>query len=80
MLSWTKVAPNISKYDNLPFRHLGDLTKLTNIYIYADKALQANPHIERVVGHSLGAMVGLELQKNYTGLKYITYGALCIIV
>ena len=71
-----KVAPNIAnKIDNnLPFSHLGDLTK-SERYINAEKALKSNPNIERVVGHSLGGVVSLELQKNYPHLKSRTYGA-----
>jgi len=46
----------------LPCSHLGDLTK-SERYINAEKASKANPNIERVVGHSLGGVVSLELQK-----------------
>ena len=65
-----KVAPNIANKidDNLPFSHLGYMTK-SQRYVAAQKALEANPNIERVVGHSLGAMVALELQKNYPHLN-----------
>ncbi|MFM7977895.1 MAG: hypothetical protein ACKPKO_01155 [Candidatus Fonsibacter sp.] len=71
-----KVAPNIAKQidNDLPFSHLGHLTK-SERYINAEKVLKANPNIERVVGHSLGGVVSLELQKNYPGLKSRTYGA-----
>ena len=34
-----------------------------------------NPNVKRVVGHSLGGSVALELQKNYKGLESRTYGA-----
>ncbi len=44
-------------------------------YQAAEKALEANPNIKRVVGHSLGGSVALELQKNHTGLDSRTYGA-----
>jgi len=52
-----QVAPNIANKidDNLPFSHLGDMTK-SERYINAEKALKANPNIERVVGHSLGGL------------------------
>jgi homoserine acetyltransferase len=75
-LWFEKVAPNIAKKidDNLPFSHLGDMTK-SERYINAEKALKANPQIERVVGHSLGAMAALELQRHYPSLKSRTYGA-----
>ncbi|MFM7989252.1 MAG: hypothetical protein ACKPKO_59055, partial [Candidatus Fonsibacter sp.] len=71
-----KVAQNIAKQidDNLPFSHLGDLTK-SERYINAEKALKSDPNIDRVVGHSLGGVVSLELQKNYPGQKSRTYGA-----
>lgn len=71
-----KLSPNIANKinDNLPFSHLGDLTK-SERYINAEKALKANPNIQRVVGHSLGGSVALELQKKYPGLKSRTYGA-----
>ena len=41
----------------------GDL-KNSERYQQADKALRANPNITRVVGHSLGGSVALELEKN----------------
>ncbi|MFM7981565.1 MAG: hypothetical protein ACKPKO_19825 [Candidatus Fonsibacter sp.] len=65
-----KVAPNIAKqiYDNLHFSHLGVLTK-SERYINAETALKANPNIERVVGHSLGGSVALELQKKLPKLE-----------
>lgn len=52
----------------------GDLTQSTR-YQQALKALKANPDITRVVGHSLGGSVALELQKQYPNLKSQTYGA-----
>ncbi len=60
-----------------------DVTKITawgdlrnaERYQAADKALKANPNIKRVVGHSLGGSVALELQKNHSGLESRTYGA-----
>jgi hypothetical protein len=52
----------------------GDLRK-SERYGAAEKALKANPNIKRVVGHSLGGSVALELQKNYSGLESRTYGA-----
>jgi len=44
-------------------------------YQAAEKALKENPNVKRVVGHSLGGSVALELQKNYKGLESRTYGA-----
>ena len=55
--------------------NFGDLRN-SERYIEAEKALKANPEIERVAGHSLGSMVGLELQKQYPGLKSRSYSSL----
>ncbi len=52
----------------------GDLKNSTR-YQQAEKALRANPNIRRVVGHSLGGSVALELQKKYPQLESRTYGA-----
>jgi len=52
----------------------GDLRNAER-YQAAETALKANPGIKRVVGHSLGGSVALELQKNYSGLESRTYGA-----
>jgi hypothetical protein len=52
----------------------GDLRDSTR-YQAAEKALNANPNIKHVVGHSLGGSVALELQKNHSGLTSTTYGA-----
>jgi len=52
----------------------GDLRNAER-YQAAEKALKANPNIKRVIGHSLGGSVALELQKNYAGLESRTYGA-----
>jgi len=46
----------------------------TDRYKEAEKALKANPNIKRVVGHSLGGAVALELQKNFPYLKGDVYG------
>ncbi len=55
----------------LPF----GLTKGTQRYIDAEKVLQSNPKIRRVVGHSLGGAVSLELQRARPELETRTYGA-----
>lgn len=52
----------------------GDLRNSTR-YQEAEKALNANPNIKNVVGHSLGGSVALELQKNHPNLTSRTYGA-----
>jgi len=52
----------------------GDLRNAER-YQAAEKALKANPNIQRVIGHSLGGSVALELQKNHPGLESRTYGA-----
>ena len=52
----------------------GDLRNAER-YKQAEKALKANPNITKVVGHSLGGSVALELQKNYPNLESRTYGA-----
>jgi pimeloyl-ACP methyl ester carboxylesterase len=52
----------------------GDVRTSTR-YQQAEKALKANPNITRVVGHSLGGSVALELQRNYPNLQSRTYGA-----
>ena len=41
----------------------------------AKKTLQDNPQVTRVVGHSLGGAVALELQKEFPNLESRTYGA-----
>ena len=71
-----KVNPSLAnKLDLSTFLdNFGDLRN-SERYIEAKKALKANPHIERVVGHSLGSMVGLELQKQYPGLKSRSYSS-----
>ncbi len=51
------------------------LTKGTQRYTDAERVLKANPKIRRVVGHSLGGAVSLELGKQRPYLKTRTYGA-----
>ena len=41
----------------------------------ATMVLDANPQLTRVVGHSLGGAVALDLQKRNPGLHSVTYGA-----
>ena len=51
------------------------LTNRTQRYEDATRTLNATPQIRRVVGHSLGGAVTLELQKAHPELKTVTYGA-----
>ncbi len=46
----------------LPF----GLTRRTQRYMAADRMLASNPKIRRVVGHSLGGAVALQMQKDHT--------------
>jgi len=55
----------------LPF----GLTRGTQRYSNASRVLNSNPKIRRVVGHSLGGDVSLELGKERPDLKTRTYGA-----
>ena len=47
----------------------------TQRYEGASRTLKAMPQIRRVVGHSLGGAVTLELQRANPNLKTVTYGA-----
>ena len=51
------------------------ITRGTQRYIDEDRVLQSNPKIRRVVAHSLGGAVSLELQKARPYLDSRTYGA-----
>ena len=44
-------------------------------YNQAKTALDSNPHIKNLVGHSLGGSISLEIQKNNAKYKTTTYGA-----
>ena len=52
-------------------------TSWSQRYTDADRTLDASPQIRRVVGHSLGGAVALELQANHADrhLNSTTYGA-----
>ncbi len=50
------------------------LTSWSQRYKGAERTLNAMPQVSRVVGHSLGGAVALELQKN-KGAEVTTYGA-----
>lgn len=53
----------------------GDLRNAER-YQQAEAALKDNPQVDTVIGHSLGSMVGLELNKQSNNrFKTITYGA-----
>ena len=54
----------------------GDLRQSTR-YQAVEKALQENPQVNRVIGHSLGGSVALQLEKDYSNqIKTSrTYGA-----
>ncbi len=51
------------------------MLKNSTRYQESEKALTPNPNITKVVGHSLGGSVALELQKQYPQLESRTYGA-----
>ena len=51
------------------------MTRGTARYESAARTLAANPQIRRVVGHSLGGAVALQLQKDLPTLGSRTYGA-----
>ena len=44
-------------------------------YNQAKTALDSNPHITKLVGHSLGGSVALQFQQNNAKYNTITYGA-----
>ena len=51
------------------------LTNTTTRHRDASRVLVANPQLTRVVGHSLGGAVALQLQKENPELQTTTYGA-----
>ena len=56
----------------IPF--YGNLKDSTR-YIQAKNALDSNPNINKIVGHSLGGSVALQLQKDNNKYESTTYGA-----
>ena len=56
----------------IPF--YGSITDSTR-YNLAKTALDSNPHITNLVGHSLGGSVALQFQQNNAKYKTTTYGA-----
>ena len=54
-----------------------NLTRYTQRYNEADKVLKEHPEITKLIGHSLGGSVSLELEKNNPQLTFDvrTYGA-----
>jgi hypothetical protein len=69
----TQTARDVWDDLKIPF----GLTRYSKRYVDADKVLQQDPDINRLVGHSLAGSVGLELQKNHPERNYktVTYGA-----
>ena len=62
-------------YDDItkiPF--YGDITQSTR-YSQAKAALDANPNINKIIGHSLGGSVALQFQKDNGRFETTTYGA-----
>ena len=51
------------------------MTSRSQRYEDANRVLKANPQIRRIVGHSLGGAVALELQREHPAMKTVTYGA-----
>ena len=54
-----------------------NLTSQSKRYVDAEKLLNLYPYTKGIVGHSLGGVVALELQKNYPEKQFMvnTYGA-----
>jgi hypothetical protein len=66
----TKSAQDVWDDVKIPF----GLTSWSQRYKDAERTVNAMPQVKRVVGHSLGGAVALELQKN-KGKEATTYGA-----
>ena len=69
--SWGDIYDDLTK---IPF--WGDVRNSTR-YKQADEVLKQNPQVKKLVSHSLGSSVSLELEKNYPDKNYetTTYGA-----
>jgi len=62
-------------YDDItkiPF--YGDITKSTR-YNQAKVALDANPNITKIIGHSLGGSIALQFEKDNNKFQTTTYGS-----
>ena len=70
-LAGTKSARDVWDDLKIPF----GMTSRSQRYEDANRVLKANPQIRRIVGHSLGGAVALELQREHPEMKTITYGA-----
>ena len=70
-LAGTKSARDVWDDLKIPF----GMTNRSQRYEDANRVLKANPQIRRIVGHSLGGAVALELQKEHPEMKTVTYGA-----
>ena len=70
-LAGTKSARDVWDDLKIPF----GMTSRSQRYEDANRVLKANPQIRRIVGHSLGGAVALELQREHPEMKTVTYGA-----
>ena len=62
-------------YDYITKIHFFGTVKDSTRYNQAKTALDSNPNITKIIGHSLGGSVALEFQKNHPTYNTTTYGA-----